>query len=266
MLLLLSTTSLLAQPAVVELGGNAPQRNQASAAAPAAQDGSNRILMDLYTQLQSLQQEVQTLRGMMEEQERRVRQMEAQQRDRYLDIDRRLSELTTGQGQQGAASPTAATVAGVTNPGAIPGQMPDPVGSAVPVPVAVPAGPMSEQELYRNALSLLLDESDYEGSIRLFQRYIDEHPRGSFLTNAYYWQGEALILVQRYTQAMNMFNRLLDDYPDDPKAPGALLKVGVIHSQTGDRTRAEEAWRSISRVYPDSATEIRAAEDYLRRN
>lgn len=263
---------------------------QAQAGGGAA-PGNNQVLVDLYLQVQALQTEVQNLRGIVEEQGYQLRRMEQEQRDRYLDLDRRLSALGTGGDPSGTGLPgqpgAPADIPGITAPpagnldapgalggvggiqepqglaGAAGSNLDTPASAAVvQAPVAMPA---NEQELYRTALNLLLEQSDYEQAISLFQRYIDTYPNGPYITNAYYWQGEALILVARYNQAKDVFSKLINDYPNDPKAPGAMLKLGVVYSRMGDNRLATQVWRDIQTRYPASVTEIRAAEDYLRR-
>lgn len=297
------SASATAQVSVVEAGG----RN--SQAAPQA--GSNELVMSLYTQLEALQQEVQTLRGMVEEQSNQMRRLQTEQRDRYLDIDSRLSALSGGAAAQtpvlpagamtpapgvippaaGAATATlppaggaVATTPGVNeSPTGIPAVRPPSAATVTPLggtaPAATPppatdpalagtqtdAAQMNEQDLYRTALNLLLEQSQYDESIRLFQAYIERFPQGRLLTNAYYWQGEALILVSRFEEARNVFMRLVNEYPQDPKAAGAMLKLGVVYQQMGDRAQAEQTWRDIATRYPENVTEIRAAQDYLDR-
>ena len=97
----------------------------------------------------------------------------------------------------------------------------------------------------------------------MFQSYIDNYPQGRYLTNSYYWQGEALILVSRFSQAKDVFNKILSEYSQDPKAAGAMLKLGVTYKQLGDLSLADQTWREIATRYPDSSTEIREAENYL---
>jgi tol-pal system protein YbgF len=271
-----------------------------------AQQQNNDLLMTLYNQMEALQQEVQTLRGIVEEQSNQLRRVQTEQRDRYLDVDKRLSELTSGAAiGAGPATPPAATLPGATAganalPPATAATTPPPanepasiatppavsLGNAAPTPVppttgaavtqatppaaATPAAPapgadLGEQDLYRTALNLLLEQSQYDQSIQLFQAYIDRFPQGRLLTNAYYWQGEAFILVSRHEDARNVFMRLINEYPQDPKAAGAMLKLGVVYQQMGDRARAEQTWREIATRYPENVTEIRAAQDYLNR-
>jgi tol-pal system protein YbgF len=277
--------------------------------------------MQLYTQLESLQQEIQNLRGMVEEQSNQIRTMQTENRNRYLDIDRRLSELSGAGAAVGGATtlPTpggaaAAATGGISLPPATTGVAPQPplndtqgvnpaagvtLGNTQPAnafppaagpqatqptagaaaatggPAAVTQNPaqqginanLGEQELYRNALNILLEQQParYEESISMFQSYIQRFPQGRLLTNAYYWLGEALILVERYEEARDTFTVLIDSYPDDPKAAGALLKRGDVYQRMGQTDLAQQDWRNISTRYPENTTEIREADTRLRR-
>lgn len=228
--------------------------------------------MGLYMQLEQLQQEVLSLRGQVEELTYRQRRMETEQRDRYLDLDQRISTLgggapvepgaggaalPGGQGNFGLDSGLDAGTAGAAN--APEGQDPAAISDAIP-PTAE-----NEQQIYRQALSFLLEENRYDESISLFQTYIDNYPDGRYLTNAYYWQGEALLLVGRNADAEAAFKTVVDDYPADPKAAGAMLKLGVAYRELGEEAQARETWQRVRDEYPSSLTEISAAEDYLNR-
>ncbi len=301
-----------AQVPVVEAGS---RRGQPAAAQPQAA-GSNDLVLQLYTQLEALQQEIQTLRGMVEEQSNQIRGMQTDSRNRYLDIDRRLSELSGAGAPTGTALPPtlggvpADTTGGVTLPPAATGAAPqsqppanDPQGrNTAPAvtlgnapatgtsPAVQPTGVaptvtggaavtqapgagagidpnLGEQELYRNALNILLEQQParYEESISMFQSYIQRFPQGRLLTNAYYWLGEALILVERYDEARDTFTVLINSYPDDPKAAGALLKRGDVYQRLGQTDLAQQDWREISTRYPENTTEIREADTRLRR-
>lgn len=233
--------------------------------------GNNDLVISLYNQLEALQSEVQTLRGLVEEQGYQIRRLEGDARDRYMDLDRRLSDLAAGGGSSGA--PAAIAGAGVQ-----PQPVPQPVPQSQPAasrpatatpaaptfqPTAPVAPPLSEQDQYRTALSLLLDQGDAQAAVGEFQRYIDAYPRGSLMANALYWQGEALILLAEYNRAREQFERVLRDFPDHQKASGAMLKLGVAYDQLGNRARAEQLWRELPTRYPGSAEEIGHAQRYL---
>jgi tol-pal system protein YbgF len=130
-----------------------------------------------------------------------------------------------------------------------------------------PGSELGEQDLYRTALNILLEQQParYEESIGMFQSYIQRFPQGDRLTNSYYWLGAALLLVERYEEARDILTTLITSYPDDPKAASALLTRGEVYQRLGQRDLAEQDWRSIATRYPESATEIREADTRLRR-
>src|SRR5690606_4819787 len=127
-----------------------------------------------------LQREVQNLRGIVEEQGYLIQRMETQARDRYLDLDRRLSGLSgepSTEPPPPAPAPPAVPGPSAALPpqdsaGATAGQAPAPGNgagagtNAAPPPStgpattnrAPPAQPQGEQDTYRTALNLLLEQ------------------------------------------------------------------------------------------------------------
>ena len=239
---------------------------------PAGGDSSqNEIMVNMYLQLEALQAEIQNLRGLVEEQSYQIRRMQTEQRDRYLDTDSRIGELYNQvQAYHGGQAPAQ-----------LPAGQPAPRGNqAVNVQPAIPATapatapanngastgagiaanmPQNEQELYRQALNLLLENEAFQESITLFQQYIDVYPQGRYLTNALYWQGAAMELAGNYNQAIVVLQRLINEYPTDAKAPTAMLRLGTVYREMGDLAQARASWQRISSLYPDSTSEIEIA-------
>ena len=58
-----------------------------------AQMDDRQAMMDLVLQMQQLQDEVRMLRGMLEDQTMELEMLSNRQRDQYLDLDQRISEL-----------------------------------------------------------------------------------------------------------------------------------------------------------------------------
>lgn len=65
----------------------------------------SQVLMEQSQRLEQMQQELQTLRGMLESQENQLNLIRQRQRNLYQDIDRRLSDLevTSGRGSASAS-------------------------------------------------------------------------------------------------------------------------------------------------------------------
>jgi len=266
--------TLLAQVEVpVVEAGTSPSGN----AAPAG--NQNDVLVKMFLQLEALQSEIQNLRGTVEEQSYQIRRMQIEQRDRYLDTDSRLTELynevQAHHSSQGGL--VQLPVGGVQTPSvqssnetAINSQpnqtqpeatAPNPVASGAGIDVNIV---QNEQQLYRQALNLLLEDEAYQDAINLFQQYMDVYADGRYLTNALYWQGAALELVGNYSQAIVVLLRLINEHPQDPKAPTALLRLGTVYQEMGDSAQAADNWTRISELYPDANSEIEIANENLR--
>ena len=307
----LFSAPVLSQVPVVEAGssvgnsritsgsGSATTANTGADNNPSANNSSsgNDIMITLYTMVEALQSEVQTLRGLVEEQNFQIRRMENEQRDRYLDVDGRLSELTR-QVNLGAANSNSTTVPAFGSAGGSTSLEPSALESAaqaalnsandristvntqtIQTPLAAdalpqvsqtlnetfPAAAKTEEELYQDARNLLLNDAEYEASITVFQQMIEQYPQGRLAPNAYYWQGEALILVSRFSQAINVFNQVINNYPTHEKAPDSMLKLGIVYSLMDNERRAEQVWRELLEKYSQSGSaSLRLAEMYLR--
>lgn len=266
---------------IVEAGSSQTQ-NQTQNQPANENSGQNEILVNMYLQLEALQAEIQNLRGTVEEQSFQIRRMQTEQRDRYLDTDSRLGELYnqvqayhSGQGipAQLPAGQVPNTGTGsnnqVNNPPRAPlGNQGNPIVSPGPSTVAAGAGvgvssPQNEQALYRQALNLLLEDEAFQESITLFQQYMDVYSQGRYFTNALYWQGAALELLGNHNQAIVVLQRLISEFPEDPKAPTALLRLGTVYRKMGDNTRAAASWQDIGQRYPGATSEIEIANEYL---
>lgn len=275
LILTIWVVAVQAQVQVVEPGSQTPSRSRDTAPA----NGGNELIISLYNQLETLQQEVQTLRGLVEEQAYLIKRLEAESKERYLDLDGRLTSLNSGTA--GTNAPGSSATGAAPAPGAVVNTPTGDVRTSVPFnPVlqaaaepeatsqesAIPSLPiddMSEQDLYRTALNMLLEEGKAADAVVLFQNYLDRYPAGRLLPNTLYWQGEAMILVAQYPQARDAFARVMNEFPEDPKAAGAMLKLGVVQNLMGDRALAEQTWRDLSVKYPDSTSELALAKDYL---
>ncbi|PCJ42213.1 MAG: tol-pal system protein YbgF [SAR86 cluster bacterium] len=295
---LFTSSSVFSQVQVVEAGANNSSSSQPAVQTAANTGGGNEIIITLYDMVEALQREVQSLRGLVEEQTYQIRRMESAQRDRYLDVDNRLSELNQRMtlGVNGVSSgigvspqifgstninePSAleSTAQAALNPNVSNAVISTEVDQTLPVAsvnnnsqttIALNdlsnLEPKTEEELYQEARNLLLNDGEFESSILVFQQMIEDYPRGRLAPNAYYWQGEALILIERYSQAINVFNQVVDNFPMHEKAPDAMLKLGIVYSLMENESRAQQVWRDLLTDFSGSGSaSLRLAEVYLR--
>ncbi|MEN8175842.1 MAG: tol-pal system protein YbgF [Pseudomonadota bacterium] len=236
---------------------------------------------DLLVQIDGLKNENAELRGEMELLKHQLQQLKEQQRELYLDMDRRLSgDTSAGAGPKATAPTGAPAAAGPTGTGSAPPpaerspqQAPrtDPAGAAggaadaVPAAVGSAGADPSEQErrAYQDAYALLIPQRRYPEAIGAFRDFLGTYPSGRYSDNAQFWLGEAHYAGQDYDGALREFQKLADVYPESPKVPDALLKVGYIRQAEGDYARARDVFEGLVQHYP-STSAARLAEQRLK--
>lgn len=250
--------------------------------------GSEQTL-DLLNRINQLQTEVQSLRGLVEQQGFEIESLKKRARDQYLDLDSRINRL---EGNPLAADPAAVPDQGVTlpddaqplaeapNPNVTtptPVPMEDPevraplqapsqteglAGSGESAPAEVIADPVDERRMYESAFDAL-KEGRYAEAARRFQGFLNTFPSGQFAPNAHYWLGESYYVTQNYQIALDSFRTLLNRFPTSTKAPDALLKVGYCQYELRQWAEAEATLNQVVERYPDS-TVSRLAQGRLR--
>ncbi|WP_257281327.1 tol-pal system protein YbgF [Endozoicomonas sp. ISHI1] len=211
---------------------------------PAA--GGSAHLLNL---LDELRQEVMTLRGQLEEQAYRIKQLQKESRDRYLDLDQRISR----QGDSSIKVPAA-----TGNSSGSPVTLPALVGSGS----SVTESDTREEAAYQAAFSLIKDKRFDEAVVAL-KKLLKDSPKGQFSDNAQYWLGEVQMAQGRYKEARDDFQSLIDNYPDSPKVSDATYKLGRILDLQGEKDAARKYLESVISQYPGSAA-ARLSDTYLR--
>jgi len=216
---------------------------------------------EMLYQQELMQQEVQELRGLVEQQAYEIKRMREEQRDRYLDLDRRITLLNQAPAKRTAADVPASVAVEekVKTPPTKVGKEP----VAAPVDVApVQENKVSEKEAYQ-AASSLLGNKQFAEARQAFKQLIKSYPNGKYTGNAYYWLGEVLVVELKQAQALKMFETLLEQYPNHRKTATAKFKLGRIYLQMGDKTQAKVLLQDVINQYPGTSV-AKLAEDEMR--
>lgn len=238
--------------------------------------GDSSNLAELMLRNQELTQEVQNLRGLVEEQAFEIENLKKRQRDQYVDLDSRLQRIEGG-GMTVPARPPADTPMEAPAPEQLsseePTGLPDPAtlptrdipagAEAVGATVAAPPPTSAEEKLSYEAAFEALKQGRYAESSQLFSAFLQQHPDGEFAANATYWLGESYYVTQNYEIALTTFQKLLGKFPDSRKAPDGLLKVGYCQYELGDTQRAAATLNDVVSRYPDTPV-ARLAQGRLR--
>jgi len=237
-------------------------------------------LLKLLQSVEELKAEVRELRGQLEQQQYSLSQMSDRQRELYLDVDRRLQRMEASGVAVGAAAassgPGSAPPAGASaSAGSTVGGAPaaSTSGAAVvgvaaagaatqagtPQAAATSTDPLKEQQAYQAAFNLL-KAGRYDQAAKAFQKFLAEYPTGKFTDNAQYWLGESYYVTRNFDSALREFNTLVSDHPDSQKVTHALLKIGYIHDELGQKDKAREFLTDLTKNYPQSTAAGLAAK------
>lgn len=247
--------------------------------APAAAQNDNRQAMfNLVIQVQQLQDEVRMLRGMLEDQDLELENLGNRQRDQYLDLDQRITELRSSPPGPVISTRPAAT-AGTFNTGSdasptiredVPDVRPELNTPSSVAAISTPdtqvrqitASPEDEKVVYDRAFQSLKDLK-YADAAEQFLTFLDRYPNSDYSDNAQYWLGESYYVTRNYDIALEAFQDLNSKYPDSPKIADALLKIGYTHYELKQWDQARAALIQVQEQYPGT-TLARLAGSRLR--
>ena len=241
-------TSVTVQESSTTVGGTASGGTAYAGAQPtgAGGGGENSRLSELFYQLQVLQQEVQELRGTVEEQDHQLKRLARDQQEQYLDLDRRMQALRANAPRGTVSTTPADSGTGAPGPG------------AASASVAVSG---NERDAYTAAFNLM-KERQFEASANAFNQLVVEFPNGAYTANAFYWLGELYLAEGETEKARQSFMQVISLYPDHQKVPDALYKLGVVYHRLGDLPHAKEYLNRTRSEHPQSSA-AGLAQTYL---
>ena len=184
----------------------------------------------IQAQLDTMQQEINELRGSIEQHNYQLERILERQRELYAEIDKRMAGLQSAAGQVNYSEP-ADNTASATNSVALSG---------------------NENEAYDKAVNLILKDKLYDQAIPAFKTFLSTYPNSSYASNAHYWLGQLLFNKQDWAGASAEFQALVNNYPDSTKRADALLKLGIAESERSNTARAKQLWEQLLKEFPDS--------------
>jgi len=104
-------------------------------------------------------------------------------------------------------------------------------------------------------------EQDYDGAEMGFRRFLQSNPRDQMVPEATFWLGETYLQRKRYREAAEQFLNVSAEHPDAPKAPDAMLRLGVSLNGLGARDRACAVFAELDRKYPQAPAALRQASE-----
>ncbi|MDP0561315.1 MAG: tol-pal system protein YbgF [Candidatus Endonucleobacter sp. (ex Gigantidas childressi)] len=230
--------SLLTRPPLEMTAVLDQDDNQAASNTP-----TGRGTAYLLGRLEKLSDEVMLLRGQFEEQTHLIKQLQQDNRDRYLDLDRRVTRLPDSSNKPLAS--------------------PDITNNSMITPSTESDVKVDEDTVYQKALQLIR-EKHFDDAKKILTQQLITFPKGRYADNAQYWLGEVHMAQGAYPDAKNAFLTVLNNYPNSPKVPDATYKLGHLLDLMANKKQAQKYFETVISKYPDS-TAARLSDNYLQR-
>jgi tol-pal system protein YbgF len=190
--------------------------------------GQNRVV-DLAQMIESLRQDMAKLRGQIEVLANQTEMLERRQKDLYVDLDTRLRRIEQAQSQ-------------------IQDKMTQGERSAA-----------AEKQAYETALNQF-KLGNYQLSITSFQNFMTNFSSSELLPSAQYWIGNAYYAMRDYKSAIAAQQKVVRLWPDNSKAPDALLNIASSQAEVGQSKEARETLRTLVKKYPSSSASEQAKQ------
>jgi tol-pal system protein YbgF len=196
----------------------------------------NMKQMNFPEKIQQMQTQLQEQKGTIEVLQHKVEALQKQQSLQYQDLSKAIAEH----------APTTADLPSVP--------MVKPV-MAVPSASEKEVSPgEQDKRTYKSAYGLVT-RHQYAQAIEAFKAYLQIYNEtGQYSANANYWLGELYSQQKEYDKAKLALSTVLDKFPQSGKVPDALLKLGVIALDQGDKESAQKYFSEVKKKYPNTGS------------
>lgn len=252
---------------------------------PLAMDDGNREPIDsdqtLADKVQSLQKEIQELRGQLEVQAHELKQLKDQQLTFYKDLDARLATAGNPKapaltGKSPVVPPPISSAPAAPNKAVAP-VMPDKIVAQPSVllekiasaPTGIPgkrgtyiqtSDSGAEEKNKYEAAYLLVKNKRHQEALGAMQAFLVQYPHGAYTANAHYWLGELYMVKNNYPRAIEQFVVVLDQFPKSDKLAASTLKLGYALAATGRTLEARQRLQQVINRYPGTPVAQLASE------
>jgi len=193
-------------------------------------DARNRAQINVQSQLDDLQNEVNELRGVTELHTHQLSQVLERQRELYQELDRRVNDALKPVNQVPAAIIAPTSDVNVNYSSDLP-----------------------ENEAYDRAVNMVLKDKRYEQAIPEFRAFNQKYPQSTYAANAHYWLGQLLFNKNELAEAKAEFETVVNQYQDSRKRSDAMLKLAMVEQKQDNSATAISLYKKLILEYPNSS-------------
>lgn len=202
-----------------------------------AVDTATKNQLEFANQLEAMRADMAKLRGQLEVLTNDVDTTQKRQKDFYVDLDTRLRKLEPA----GAAGAVPAAT------GADPGL---PSGESTGSKTAVDENAATRD--YEVALGFVR-AGRYRDAVNAFAAFNRTHVGSVRQPSAHYWQASSHYQLREFTKAADQYARVVAGWPNDPKAPDAMLGQANAQFDGGDSKAGYRTLEALIQQYPKSS-------------
>ena len=182
----------------------------------------------IYLKITSLQQEIATLRNLIEENTFLIERYQELQQQRYLDLDKRIHSILSGELEELNEESLNLNDLNLTE----------------------------EIDLYKKALELF-ESSRFSEALEVFRDLIISFPEGTYSADAYFWSGELYLAQEQFEDAREHYLVVVEKFKDHSRVADCLYKLGVVEKILLNDEVANSYFSILISEYPDTgATEL----------
>jgi tol-pal system protein YbgF len=122
---------------------------------------------------------------------------------------------------------------------------------------------LEENMIYEKAQKLYRS-GNYVDAVIMFKKHVSSFPQSTMADNSQYWIGEGYYSQGEYSRALEEFEKVTL-FPDNSKAPDALLRKGYCYLQLKNYTKAREIFSQVIDTYSDKQAEYAVVDSAKRK-
>ncbi|WP_241607120.1 cell division protein CpoB [Rosenbergiella australiborealis] len=211
-------------------------------------NAQSQLLQQLQQQLSDTQNDIDSLRGEIQQNTYQLNQVVDRQKQLYQQIDTLSSNSAATSAANGADNSQTAAASTSTPDTSSAGQ------------VGTQTGDVNKD--YNAAVDLVLKQNKPDDAMVALQAWVKKYPDSTYQPNANFWLGQLYYNKGQKDDAAYYFATVVKNYPKSPKSAEALLKIGVIMKDKNQLDKAKAVWQQVIQLYPNTPS-AKAAQKAL---
>jgi len=211
---------------------------------------NRQAVLQLQAQIETLKQDIASLRGEREQLLREITLLQRAQKDTNVEIEERFQKFNGQLAKQAATPPS-------------PVKEEAPKSSKVNVQVdgfEFLADPDEKRDF--EAAFVLFRKGDFAAAAKEFAQFVRVYSASGYKPSALYWLGSAKFARRDFNEAIAQLKGLANDFPNHARTPEAMLTIGNAQLEIKQAKEARKTFNELLKLYPTTEAAA-AAKDRL---